>query len=141
MSRRVMKCRTMDEKAPSSSLTAEALRRLQPIVFPAVSGNRGVAVAGASSRADNAVAGEARRSLAEINANLQRRDEGHADLENALQYQPHSPPRGRKTRAPDRASGRWPRDAATQAGSRGAAGDAEPRSGASWRAKRASAVG
>jgi tetratricopeptide (TPR) repeat protein len=80
----------MDEKPPSSPLTAEACNRLQTIVSLAISGNRAGAVAEASSLEDKAVAAEAWRSLAEINANLQRWDIALADIENALRHQPFS---------------------------------------------------
>lgn len=82
----------MDENSPQSPSAADAHRRLQLIVSLALSGNRAGAVAEAGALADRADAAEAWRSLAEINANLQRWDEARADIENALRHQPLSRP-------------------------------------------------
>jgi tetratricopeptide (TPR) repeat protein len=82
----------MNEMPPPSPFTEEARRRLQSIVSHAFSGNRVAAVAEASALADKAVAAEAWRSLAEINANLQRWDEARTDIETALRHQPFSRP-------------------------------------------------
>jgi len=80
----------MDENTPLPPLAAEAHRRLQLIVSLALSGNREGAVAEANSLVDKAVAAEAWRSLAEINANTQRWDDARADIETALRHQPFS---------------------------------------------------
>ena len=80
----------MNENPPSSPLSADARSRVQLIVSLAASGNRAAAVAEANLLSDNAVAAEAWRSLAEINANMQRLDGALADIENALRYQPFS---------------------------------------------------
>ncbi len=49
-------------------------------------------MAEAALLSDKAVAAEAWRSLAEINANLQRWDDARSDIENALRHQPFSRP-------------------------------------------------
>jgi tetratricopeptide (TPR) repeat protein len=82
----------MDEITPPKPLSDDAGRRLQLIVSLAVSGDRAGAVAEANSLADKVVAAEAWRSLAEINANLQRWDDARSDIENALRHQPISRP-------------------------------------------------
>jgi predicted Zn-dependent protease len=80
----------MNENNVQVRLPAEARKRLQLIVSLALSGNRAGAVAEANLIVDKVVAAEAWRSLAEINANLQRWDAAHADMENALRHQPLS---------------------------------------------------
>lgn len=87
-----MKCRDMDENSLQQPVSAETRRRLQLIVSLANSGDRAAAVAEAGALVDKPVAAEAWRSLAEINANLQRWDEARADIENALRHQPLSRP-------------------------------------------------
>src|SRR5262245_36613819 len=92
MSRRVMKCRTMDENSIKAPISAEGQRQVQLIVSLALSGNRSEAVAQASALVDKIVAVEAWRSLAEMNANLQRWDDARNDIENALRLQSNSRP-------------------------------------------------
>jgi hypothetical protein len=102
-----MKCRVTDENYPLASRSADALHKLQLIVSIALCGNRAGAVAGAGALVDKVVAEEARRALAQINANLQRRDEARADIENAVRRQPLSRVL-RPCRAPLAGLAAWP---------------------------------
>jgi len=82
----------MNENPSLAPFDAEARRRIQLIVSLAVSGNRAGAVTEANALVDKAVAAEAWRSLAEMNANMQRWSEARADIEMALRHQPFSRP-------------------------------------------------
>src|SRR3954469_2232852 len=92
MSRRVMKCRTMDEKYVAERTGQEMPPALQAIVSLVASGNIERAMAEAGGIADSVVATEAWRLLSEINANLQRWDDAVSAIENALHHQPGSRP-------------------------------------------------
>jgi tetratricopeptide (TPR) repeat protein len=90
MSRRVMKCHVMSEKANENFAVTASDARLQPIVSLATSGNYPAAAEAARNLADTVVARDAWRLLSEMNANLQRWDEAVSDIENALRIDPDS---------------------------------------------------
>src|SRR5689334_3026655 len=90
MSRRVMKCRVMNEIFTTEQSGRELPPQLQAIVSLASRGDVARAMAAAGAIADSDVAIEAWRFLSEVNANMQRWDEAVSAIEKALHHRPDS---------------------------------------------------